>query len=103
MLKYKGTTVFPNAILSCLEGDQRFHSGYIEVKKNKDGTDRILLYAAISDKKPDENNNENWISELLRAKVRVVPEIRIIDKEKADKKVYQFDKKRKRMTFFDLR
>jgi len=103
MLKYKGTTVFPNAILACLEGDQRFHNGYIEVKKNKDGTDRILLYAALCGEDPDENQNKIWLQETLRAKVRVVPEIRIITKEKADKKVYQFDKKRKRMTFFDLR
>ncbi|MDA3791872.1 MAG: AMP-binding protein [Desulfobacula sp.] len=99
MLKYKGTTVFPNAILACLEGDRRFHSGYIEVKKNEDGTDRILLYVALC----DENHDKNWISDTLRAKVRVVPEIRIIGTEQADKKVYQFDKKRKRMTFFDLR
>ncbi|MBU1343527.1 MAG: AMP-binding protein [Proteobacteria bacterium] len=99
MLKYKGTTIFPNAILACLEGDQRFHNGYIEVRKNKDGTDRILLFAALC----SENNDKTWISDILRAKIRVVPEIKLIDKKKADKKVYQFDKKRKRMTFFDLR
>lgn len=110
MLKYKGTTVFPNTILAALEGDQRFHGGYIEAKKNKDGTDRILLYAALCDENQYENqngnqnnNDEHWISETLRAKIRVVPEIKIIDPETADKKVYQFDKKRKRMTFFDLR
>jgi phenylacetate-CoA ligase len=99
MLKYKGTTVFPNAILGCLEGDSRFHTGYIEVKKNSDGTDRILLYASLC----NEGNDKIWIEDTLRAKVRVVPEIKIIDCETADKKVYQFDKKRKRMTFFDLR
>jgi len=107
MLKYKGTSIFPNAILDCLEGDQRFHSGYIEVKKNKDGTDRILLCAALCDENPNkiQENSQNidWISDVLRAKVRVVPEIRIIGREQADKKVYQFDKKRKRITFFDLR
>ncbi|MFH2057508.1 MAG: AMP-binding protein [Pseudomonadota bacterium] len=99
MLKYKGTTVFPNAILSSLEGDPRFHNGYIEVKKNADGTDRIILYAALS----RDTLDEQWIKDVLRAKVRVVPEIQIILPEAADKKVYQFDKKRKRMTFFDLR
>lgn len=103
MLKYKGTTVFPNAILACLEGNKRFHNGYIEVKKNKDGTDRIMLYAALCSANPDKNQDKNWICETLRAKIRVVPEIKIIGREKADKKVYQFDKKRKRMTFFDLR
>ena len=104
MLKYKGTTVFPNAILDCLEGDPRFHGGYIEVKKNQDGTDWIILYVALCDINPDKNQDKNldikWISDILRAKVRVVPQIIIIGREQTDKKVYQFDKKRKRMTFF---
>lgn len=99
MLKYKGTTVFPNAIIGCLEGDSRFHNGYVEVIKNPDGTDRIILNTALTDKE----GGTEWMKDVLRAKVRVVPEIRIISKEAADNKVYQFDKKRKRMTFFDLR
>ncbi len=99
MLKYKGTTVFPNAILAALEGDSRFYNGYIEAKKHPDGTDRIILYAALSGKE----GSDTWIRQTLQAKIRVVPEIRQITREKADKKVYQFDKKRKRLTFFDLR
>lgn len=99
MLKYKGTTVFPNAIIGCLEGHENFYNGYVEALTNPDGTDRIVLNAALK----DEKNPTDWIENVLRAKVRVVPEIRIIDREAADKKVYQFDKKRKRITFFDLR
>ncbi len=99
MLKYKGTSVFPNSILYSLEGDSRFHNGYIEARKNTDGTDRVILYAALC----SEQTDETWIKDVLRAKVRVVPEIKLISPEQADKKVYQFDKKRKRMTFFDLR
>ena len=99
MLKYKGTTVFPNAIISVLEGDPRYYNGYIEVMRNDDQTDRIILYAALSCK----DDPGEWICERLRAKIRVVPETRIISKETADKKVYQFNKKRKRITFFDLR
>ncbi len=98
MLKYKGTTVFPNAIIGCLEGDQRFYNGYIEAYMNQDGTDRIVLNAAI-----DATKGTEWIKDVLRAKVRVVPEIRIVDRDVADNKVYQFEKKRKRITFFDLR
>ncbi|MEN8210936.1 MAG: AMP-binding protein [Thermodesulfobacteriota bacterium] len=99
MLKYKGTTVYPNVILGCLEGDKRFHNGYIEVMRNPDGTDRIVLNAALC----DANQDIRWLKDVLRAKVRVVPEIRIIDRDTADKKVYQFDKNRKRINFFDLR
>jgi len=99
MLKYKGTTLFPNSVISALEGDSRFHGGYVEALKNNDGTDRVILYASLS----DPELNETWIKETLRAKIRVVPELKIISKEKTDKKVYQFDKKRKRITFYDLR
>ncbi|MCP3944561.1 MAG: phenylacetate--CoA ligase [Desulfobacteraceae bacterium] len=99
MLKYKGTTIFPNAVLAALEGDKRFYNGYIEAKKNSDGTDRIILYTALA----QEDEPDTWIREVLQAKLRVVPEIRLITRQEADKKVYQFDKKRKRMTFFDLR
>lgn len=97
MLKYKGTTVFPNAILSVLEGDPRFYNGYIEVMENDDKTDRIILYAALF----PGNDKGDWIRERLQAAIRVVPEIRIIDQASADKKVY--NKKLKRTIFFDLR
>ncbi|MBF0201744.1 MAG: AMP-binding protein [Desulfamplus sp.] len=98
MLKYKGTTVFPNAVIGALEGDPRFHGGYVEAFMNQDGTDRIVLNAAI-----DETQGVDWMKDILRARVRVVPEIKIIDRNVADRRVYQFDKKRKRVTFFDLR
>jgi len=99
MLKYKGTTVYPNTILEALEGDTRFYNGYVEARKHPDGTDRIILYAALSEKK----GSDNWIRQTLQAKIRVIPEISLITREDADKRVYQFDKKRKRMIFFDLR
>lgn len=102
MLKYKGTTIFPNAILSVLEGDDRFYDGYIEVKKNQDGTDRVCLFAALTNHKSPVHDN-SWIQNHLRAKLRVVPEIQYITPEQADKKINQFHKKRKRLTFFDLR
>lgn len=104
MLKYKGTTLFPNAILSVLEGDDRFHGGYVEARRHPDGTDRVILFAALNgnwDRNP--TTPPRWITEQLRAAIRVVPEIRLISPEQADSKIYQFHKKRKRLTFFDLR
>ena len=102
MLKYKGTTVFPNAIISALEGDSRFHGGYVEARRHSDGTDRVILYAAFGEGE-EHPNALSWIEDRLRAAVRVVPEIKCISREEADNKIYQFDKKRKRITFFDLR
>ncbi|MCG8530052.1 MAG: AMP-binding protein [Desulfovibrionales bacterium] len=99
MLKYKGTTLFPNALLSALEGDPRFHGGYVEARTNPDGTDRVILHAASAQR----DSKMDWIHDILQAKIRVVPEIRILTPEAADAKVYQFHKKRKRITFFDHR
>ncbi len=101
MLKYKGTTLFPNAVLAALEGDSRFHGGYMEARMNPDGTDRAILFASV--KENTDPKDLSWLKEQLRATVRVVPEIKIISPEQADERVYQFHKKRKRITFFDLR
>jgi phenylacetate-CoA ligase len=104
MLKYKGTTIFPESIISVLEGESLFHSGYVEVKKNTDGTDRVILSASFNDNSGlNPENKINWIKEKLRAKIRVAPEVIIVSRNDADKKIYQLDKKRKRQTFFDLR
>lgn len=102
MLKYKGTTIFPNAIISALEGDSRFQGGYVEASRHPDGTDRVTLYAALEG---DESSpgTLSWVQDRLKAAVRVVPEIKCISREEANNKVYQFHKKRKRITFFDLR
>ena len=99
MLKYKGTTIFPNAIIAALEGNSKFYGGYVEAKKNDDGTDRIILHAAMN----TSDATIKWLQNELRAKIRVVPEIILAEKKAVDKKVYRFEKKRKRITFFDLR
>jgi phenylacetate-CoA ligase len=103
MLKYKGTTIFPESIISILEGDEKFHGGYVEALKNNDGTDRVILYASLADNNSDPDMETAWIREKLRSKIRVAPEINIISKEEADNRIYQLDKKRKRQTFFDKR
>ena len=104
MLKYKGTVLFPASILSIVEGDSRFHGGYIEAYKNPDGTDRVLLCTALSESGNSLSlEKTDWIKEKIRARVRVTPEIKLISREECDNKVYQFDKKRKREIFFDKR
>lgn len=113
MLKYKGTTLYPNALLGALEGDKRFQDGYVEARLNPDGTDRVILFAALNGgfSKGGTRDRDrsvapgdiSWMEEQLRARVRVVPEIRLISPEQAEEKIYQFHKKRKRVTFFDLR
>ena len=99
MLKYKGTTLFPNAIVAALEGVEGFNGGYVEAHSTAAGLDRVILFAAWDEKRLSRKQME----EELRAKIRVVPEIQAISREEMEAKVYQLDKKRKRITFFDLR
>jgi phenylacetate-CoA ligase len=98
MLKYKGTTIFPNHLLSIMEGNSHFYGGFIEAHKNPDNTDRIIMYAALN----SNNLDTNIIEDELRAKARVVPEIKIISKNELDAAVNQ-PGKRKRIQFFDMR
>ncbi len=99
MLKYKGTLIFPNSILAALEGNENFYGGYIEVHRNEDDTDRVIFYAAVNEAKLSLQR----MRDELQARLRVVPEISIISREEVEKKTYQPEKKRKRITFFDLR
>jgi phenylacetate-CoA ligase len=99
MLKYKGTTVYPNTILAALEGNRLYRGGYVEALRNADGTDHIILHLAA--------DQSVWpraaIENELRAHLRVVPEIVCHSAEEIESKVNQPEKKRKRVTFFDLR
>jgi len=98
MLKLKGTTIFPSAILSSVEAVDGVEGGYIEVLRNSDGTDDVILYVAIS----DASITLKYLVDTLRAKLRVVPQINIISSEELHKKISPPDK-RKKITFFDLR
>ncbi len=98
MLKYKGTTVFPNAILAALEGRDDVTGAYVEAHRDADGGDRIVvcLHCRDSAVSPEQ------LAEDIRARIRVMPEVELISEAQLSEKVYQSGK-RKRSTFFDLR
>lgn len=98
MLKYKGTALYPNMILSALEGHKDFYGGYVEASTDGDGLDRVILYAAVS----DSSFSIEKIADELRSRIRVVPEIKLISREELDAVIHH-DKKRKKVTFVDLR
>jgi phenylacetate-CoA ligase len=98
MLKYKGTTVFPNTLLSSIEGEGKIYGGYVEALKNPDGTDRVLMYISLNDK----SFSKDQISNKIRAFARVVPEIKLIEKSELDTIIYPKGK-RKRIQFIDKR
>lgn len=97
MLKFKGTTIFPNAILSILEGQENVIGGYIEVFRNPDNTDRIVVSVALKSQTTIQS-----LAQLIKGHARVTPEIKIISEEELNNKIFN-PLKRKKITFFDMR
>ena len=120
MLKFKGTSVFPNAIVAALEGLPEVGGAYVEAHKNPDATDRIVVYVHVRGAKSagregqkgrkgpkgqeekKEQEERKRLEEEVRARVRVVPEIRLVGEAEWNARVYETGR-RKRTTFFDLR
>ena len=98
LLKYKGTNVFPNAIASSVEANPDFVGCYVEAYSAEFGEDRVVAAIAAASEKYDLDK----LKEDFRAGLRVVPELRVIDKEEFFMKT-QPEGKRKRQIFFDLR
>lgn len=98
MLKFKGTTVFPTAIVAALEGCAGVIGGFVEAHRNADGTDRVVTRVAL---RAGETTLER-VREEIRAHVRVAPELAELNEVELNRKVYQ-EGKRKRVVFFDLR
>src|SRR3990167_6343249 len=98
MLKFKGTTLFPSAILSVVEGIEGVDGACIEARKNDDGTDNVILYVYC--KNPPAL--EKAIVDNLRARIRVVPEISFISEKELNHKIYH-PERRKKISFIDFR
>ena len=72
MIKYKGTTLYPPAMLNVLQQFETVETFVIEIFTNDLGTDEILLKIAA------ENPSEKLIQDIkdhFRAKLRVTPQL----------------------------
>lgn len=98
LLKYKGTNVFPNAIVSIVEANPDFLGCYVEAYSAEFGEDRVVV--AIAPAKPDYDLEK--LKDEFRAGLRVVPEIKIIKEDDYLIKIQPVGK-RKRQIFFDMR
>jgi phenylacetate-CoA ligase len=98
LLKYKGTNVYPNAIVSIVEANADFSGCYVEAHTSQFGEDRVVAVVATGAQKYDLEK----LKEEFRAGLRVVPEIEVIDEVEFLNKV-QPEGKRKRQIFFDMR
>ena len=98
LLKYKGTNVFPNAIVSIVEANPDFVGCYVEAYSAEFGEDRVVAFISNATK----NYDLEKLKEEFRAGLRVVPELKVIDEVEFLNKT-QPSGKRKRQIFFDLR
>src|SRR5690606_3565367 len=76
MIKYKGTTLYPQAIYNALNGFDEIKNYQIEVSSNELGIDEILIRIAT------ETASEEFlitIRDHIRAKLRVTPKLEFID------------------------
>lgn len=98
MLKYRGTTVYPPAIYSVLQGLPEVRGYYIEVRSAFDLSDSIRVVVGAG----DETVTASLVAERIAAAIRVRPEVAVVTPEEIQRATLQ-DGKRKAVTFFDYR
>jgi phenylacetate-CoA ligase len=70
MIKYKGTTFFPNAIKEILGSLDCVDGFYSEVYTNEIDLDELVVHISLTTGKTE---SENRLKEAFQAKLRVVP------------------------------
>ena len=99
MIKYKGTTLYPPALMDLLTNFEAVENYIIEISTNNILTDEILI--RIGSLTPTEALKEQIVSHF-RAKLRVVPKIEFCDIAVLEKELYPLGS-RKPMKFVDKR
>lgn len=98
LLKYKGTNVFPNAIVSIVKANPDFAGCYVEAYKAQFGEDHVVACIAAA----KEDYDLDKLKDEFRAGLRVVPELKLVDPDELMSKTHPSGK-RKRQIFFDMR
>lgn len=98
MLKYLGTTLYPPAIFTVLQGMHGICGYYIEVESEFALSDRIRIVVGSN----DPSLSPPTVAERIAAAIRVKPEVVIVPPEEI-LRVTTRDDKRKPVTFFDKR
>lgn len=98
MLKYRGTTVYPPAIITVLQGIHGVCGYYIEAESEFALSDRIRVVVGSN----DPSLSAAFVAERIAAAIRVRPEVVIVTPEEIIKVTIR-DNKQKPVTFFDHR
>lgn len=98
MLKCRGTTVYPPAISSALQGIPEVRGHYIEARAEFALSDQIRVVVGST----DDSLTAEAVADRIAAAIRVKPEVSIVTPEEILKVTVKEDK-RKPVTFFDYR
>ncbi|RYG50419.1 MAG: phenylacetate--CoA ligase family protein, partial [Chitinophagaceae bacterium] len=99
MIKYKGTTLYPPAMIDVLTDFSNIEAHVIEISTNALGTDEIVIRLAV---KEESEQFLRDIKDHFRAKLRVTPKIEFTTKEVLAPIIHN-PLSRKPVTFFDYR
>jgi phenylacetate-CoA ligase len=81
MIKYKGTTLYPQALNDILNSIDEVSSYFIEVSTNKLGTDELVANIFTMN---FSTTLEKEIKDTFRAKLRVTPSLKFVSKEEIE-------------------
>jgi phenylacetate-CoA ligase len=98
MLKCLGTTVYPPAIFTVLQGLSGVRGYYVEAESEFALSDRIRVVVGSN----DPTLSASFVAERIAASIRVKPDVVIVSPEEILKVTIR-DDKRKPVTFFDHR
>lgn len=96
-LKVKGTTIYPETIFQVLQEINQIDGSFIEVRSAYDLSDEIRVVVGTR-----KEITEKEIASLLQARLRVRPEVTILDSQEVHNIMFK-DGGRKPARFFDLR
>jgi phenylacetate-CoA ligase len=99
MIKYKGTTLYPQSLNDILNTIDEVVSYFIEVSTSELGTDELIAYIYTNNHSVD---LEKQIKDTFRAKLRVTPSLKFISREEIEK-VKLSPSSRKPVDFIDRR
>lgn len=96
LLKYKGTSIYPQVIFNTVTAIPGVENYYV-VAEGSDLSDKITVYVSVNDKKLTEEHIQKQVAVTCRAKIPV----KIVSQQEVAQMV--FGKSRKPQHFFDLR
>ncbi len=99
LIKYKGTTLYPQSVFNILNSIENIKEYAVEVFKNEIGNDEMIIYIAVQD--PNDELDFK-IKRTLQSMLRVLPEVKYLSLDEIHKMQIS-DDKRKVSKLKDLR